>query len=139
MAHLSAMDTAADIEQVRLALGQSDGLVAYSASYGTNYGGAYLERYGTIVKSLVLDAVFDHSIDLPTLAARNAAGVEDAFQRFAEWCEQDRGCALHDQDPRRVFDRVAGAQPEARAVVRQPSVGWQGLSARLAGHCPDAC
>src|SRR5215207_2367848 len=97
MAHLSAMDTAADIEQVRLALGQTNGLVAYSASYGTNYAAAYLERYGHNVKALVLDAVFDHSIDLPTLAAHNAVGVEDGFGRFADWCEQDPACAMNGQ------------------------------------------
>jgi pimeloyl-ACP methyl ester carboxylesterase len=104
MAHLSAMDTAADIEHIRVALGQSDGLVAYSASYGTNYAAAYLERYEQNVKALVLDAVFDHSIDLPTLAAHNADGVEDAFGRFADWCEQDPTCALNGQDVRGVFE-----------------------------------
>jgi pimeloyl-ACP methyl ester carboxylesterase len=138
MAHLSAMDTAADIEQIRVALGQTGGLVAYSASYGTNYAAAYVERYGQNVKSLVLDAVFDHSIDLPTLAAHNAVGVEDAFGRFADWCDQDPACALNGKDVRVVFDRVAGAVPQVRAVVgsllsagKDPQLGWPAIARML--------
>jgi hypothetical protein len=34
MTHLSAMDTAADIERIRQALSPNDGLVAYGASHG---------------------------------------------------------------------------------------------------------
>src|SRR5215813_12566080 len=70
MAHLSAIDTAADIERIRQALSPNDGLVAYAGSYGTVYSAAYLERYGDRVKALVLDAVVDHSIDLPTMVTR---------------------------------------------------------------------
>jgi hypothetical protein len=64
MAHLSAIDTAADVERIRQALSPNDGLVAYAGSYGTVYAAAYLERYGGHTKALVLDAVVDHSIDL---------------------------------------------------------------------------
>jgi pimeloyl-ACP methyl ester carboxylesterase len=98
MAHLSAIDTAADIERIRQALGPNDGLVAYAGSYGTVYGAAYLERYGDHIKSLVLDAVVDHSIDLATMVARNILSVADAFDRFARWCGHDITCALHGQD-----------------------------------------
>src|SRR5262249_2626269 len=55
MAHLSALDTAADIERIRRALSPNDGLVAYAGSYGTVYGAAYLEHYGDQVKALVFD------------------------------------------------------------------------------------
>ena len=64
MGYLSANDSAADIERIRQALGQDDGLVAYGGSYGTLYATAYLEQYGDRVKALVLDGVVDHSIDL---------------------------------------------------------------------------
>jgi hypothetical protein len=46
MTHLSAMDTAADVERIRQALSPNDGLVAYGASHGSQYGRAYLELYG---------------------------------------------------------------------------------------------
>ena len=90
MSHLSAIDTAADIERIRQALSPNDGLVAYAGSYGTVYGAAYLERYGDHVKALVLDAVVDHSIDLATMVTRNILSVADAFDRFAQWCGRDR-------------------------------------------------
>ncbi len=98
MAYLSAIDTAADIERIRQALSPNDGLVAYAGSYGSVYAGAYLERYGEHIKALVVDAVVDHSIDLPTFVTRNILSMNDAFDRFAQWCEHDRACALHGQE-----------------------------------------
>jgi hypothetical protein len=44
MGHLSAIDTAEDIERIRLALSPNDGLVAYAGSYGTVSAEAYLDR-----------------------------------------------------------------------------------------------
>src|SRR5262249_17017055 len=90
MAHLSALDTAADIERMRLALGPNDGLVAYAGSYGTVYAATYLKRFGERVNALVLDAVVDHSVDLATNVARNILAVNDAFDRFAQWCDRDQ-------------------------------------------------
>ena len=56
------------------------------------YAAAYLERYGDHIKALVLDAVVDHSVDLPTNVARNTLSVNDALERFAQWCDQDSTC-----------------------------------------------
>jgi pimeloyl-ACP methyl ester carboxylesterase len=137
MAHLSAPDTAADIERIRQALSPNDGLVAYAGSYGTVYGAAYLERYGDHIKALVLDAVVDHSIDLPTMVARNILSVADAFDRFAQWCGHDRACALHGQDLGNVFDAVAATAPVTRTLLPQllsagsdPQLGWPALAQR---------
>jgi pimeloyl-ACP methyl ester carboxylesterase len=139
MAHLSAADTAADIEGIRLALSPNDGLVAYAGSYGTVYGAAYLERYGDRVKALVLDAVVDHSIDLPTMVARNIVSVADAFDRFTQWCGRDSTCALHGQDPGNVFDAVAVSAPVTRTLVpqllaagRHRQLGWPAIAQMLA-------
>ncbi|HEU5431394.1 MAG TPA: alpha/beta fold hydrolase, partial [Thermomicrobiales bacterium] len=148
MEHLSSRENAADIEQIRQALGQTDGLVAYSGSYGTLYAQAYLEAYGDRVKALVLDGVVDHSIDLPTYGARWAMSTEDAFDRFVQWCDQDPSCALHGQDVGAVYDAVVAAHPEARAIVsarlsagRLPQLGWPIIAeqlAELAGGGPAA-
>ena len=89
MRYLSAMDTAADVEQIRQALSPNDGLAAYGASHGSQYGQAYLEHYGEHIKALVLDGVVDHSIDLPTFITRNTLAVQDAFERFGQWCNRD--------------------------------------------------
>jgi len=139
MAHLSAIDTAADIERIRQALSPNDGLVAYAGSYGTVYAAAYLERYGDHIKALVLDAVVDHSIDLATMITRNILSVKDAFDRFAEWCGHDRVCALHGRDLGNVFDAVAVTAPVTRTLVpqllsagRDPQLGWPALARMFA-------
>ena len=139
MAHLSAVDTAADIERIRQALSPNEGLVAYAGSYGTVYAAAYLERYGDRVKAMVLDAVVDHSIDLPTMITRNILSVADAFDRFAQWCDRDSTCALHGQDPGKVFDAVGATAPVTRTLVpqllaagRDPQLGWPAIAQMLA-------
>lgn len=139
MGHLSSLENAADIEQIRQALGQDDGLVAYSGSYGTLYAQAYLEAYGDHVKALVLDGVVDHSVDLPAYGARWALSTEDGFDRFAQWCAGDASCALHGQDVAAVYEAVVAAHPEMRAEVRGrlsagrlPELGWPVIAERLA-------
>jgi pimeloyl-ACP methyl ester carboxylesterase len=139
MAHLSANDAAADIEQMRQALGQDDGLVAYAGSYGSLYATAYLELFGDHVKALVLDGVVDHSLDLAPYGVRWVLSTEDAFARFGEWCAQDEACALHGQDVAAVFDAVVAEHPEMRAMVRarlsagrNPDLGWPIIAESLA-------
>jgi pimeloyl-ACP methyl ester carboxylesterase len=139
MRYLSAMDTAADVEQIRQALSPNDGLVAYGASHGSQYGQAYLERYGEHIKSLVLDGVVDHSIDLPTFITRNTLAVQDAFERFGQWCNREGACALHGQNVGSVFDAVVTAAPATRmlvpqflAVGRDPEFGWPTIAKMLA-------
>jgi pimeloyl-ACP methyl ester carboxylesterase len=139
MAHLSAMDTVADIERIRQALSPNDGLVAYAGSYGSAYAAAYLERTGDHVKALVLDGVVDHSVDLPTLIARFVLSVNDAFDRFAQWCDQDSACPLHGRNVGTVFDAVAATTPKILTAVakfmaagRDPRQGWPAIAQMLA-------
>jgi pimeloyl-ACP methyl ester carboxylesterase len=145
MGHLSSRENAADIEQIRQALGQDDGLVAYSGSYGTLYAQAYLEEYGDHVKALVLDGVVDHSVDLSTYGARWAMATEDAFDRFAQWCDEESSCALHGQDVAAVFATVVAGHPEMQAEVRArlsagrlPGLGWPVIAERLADMARNA-
>jgi len=116
----------------------NDGLVAYGASHGSQYGRAYLELYGEHVKALVLDGVVDHSIDLPTFITRNTLAVQDAFERFGRWCDRDSACALHGQDVGTVFDAVVTAVPATRMLVPQflatgpdPEFGWPAIAQML--------
>lgn len=139
MGHLSAIDAAADIEQIRLALGQDDGLVAYGGSYGSLYATAYLEHYGDNVKALVIDGVVDHSIELAPYGVRWITSTEDAFSRFTQWCADDASCALHGQDVSAVFNLVTAQHPEVRATVRArlsagstPGLGWPFIADMLA-------
>jgi pimeloyl-ACP methyl ester carboxylesterase len=144
MSHLSSLENAADIELIRQALGQDDGLVAYSGSYGTLFAQAYLEAYGDHVKALVLDGVVDHSVDLGTYGARWAMSTDDGFSRFVQWCDEESSCALHGQDVAAVFTAVAAAHPEVRAEVRArlsagrlPQLGWSAIAERLASLTQD--
>jgi pimeloyl-ACP methyl ester carboxylesterase len=139
MGHLSAQDTAADIERIRLALGENDGLAAYGGSFGSAYGAAYLEGYGDHVKAMVLDGVVDRSIDMPTFITRNILSVQDAFDRFSRWCAQETTCALHGQDVGAAFDAAMEAQPIVRQLVPQflaagndPDFGWSLIARMLA-------
>jgi pimeloyl-ACP methyl ester carboxylesterase len=138
MAHLSALDTAADIERIRQALTPTDGLVAYAGSYGTQYAQAYLERFGEHVTALVLDAVVDHSVDMPTFITRNVLAASDAFDCFTHWCDSDNECALHGQDLGTAFDAVVAKAPVTRTLVPQllaagpdPHAGWPAIAKML--------
>jgi pimeloyl-ACP methyl ester carboxylesterase len=139
MAHLTAKDTAADVERIRLAIGQTDGLVAYGASYGSAYAAAYLEDYGDRVEALVLDAIVDHSVDYPTYITRNILSVQASFDRFVHWCAREPACALHGRDVGAAFDAAVAAAPIVRQLVSQflaggnaPDLGWSLIARMLA-------
>jgi pimeloyl-ACP methyl ester carboxylesterase len=139
MAHLSSMDTAADIERIRLALTPNDGLVANAASYGTAYAASYLERYGDHVKALVLDGITDHSIDTATDLTRSILATQDAFDRMGQWCNQNMACALHGQNVGAAFNAAIANAPEVRTIVplfmaagSDPELGWPAVAQMLA-------
>lgn len=139
MAHLTTKDTAADIERIRLALGQTDGLVAYGGSFGSAYGAAYLEGFGDHVKTMVLDGVVDNSVAMPTFITRNILSVQDAFDRFSRWCEAESACALHGKDVGAAFDAAMTKAPLVRQLVPQflaagndPEFGWALIARMLA-------
>ena len=137
--HLSATDTAQDIERIRQALSPNDGIVSYAASYGSAYAAAYLEAYPEKVKALILDGVVDHSVDFATFIARNVMSVQDAFDRFAEWCAQEARCELHGKDLGAAFDAAIAREPATRTLLPQllaagdhPEFGWPALARMLA-------
>jgi pimeloyl-ACP methyl ester carboxylesterase len=137
MNHLSVDQTAGDIDRIRMAIGQTDGLVAYGGSLGSIYGTAYLEHYGDHVKTLVIDGVVDHSVDWATIVSRNDVSVQQSFDRFVRWCAGEAACALHGQDVYAAYDAAVAAQPMVRklavqflAAGRDPNLGWP-LIARL--------
>lgn len=143
MAHLSVMDTAADIEQIRLALGD-EGLTAYAGSYGSAYAAAYLELYGEHVNALVLDGVIDHSVDMPTFSTRNIISTQETFDRFARWCQEDAACALNGEDVGAVWDEVVAIAPVTRTLVPQilaggsnPDDGWWQMLAQVLADVRD--
>jgi pimeloyl-ACP methyl ester carboxylesterase len=129
--HLTAKDTAQDIERIRQALSPNEGLVAYGASYGSNFGATYLEAFPQNIKALNLDGVVDHTVDYPTFIARNVMSVQDAFERFQEWCTRETKCALHGKDLGAAYDASIAREPSTRMLGSQflaagdnPEYGW---------------
>lgn len=143
MGHLSVRDTAADIDRIRQALGEEQ-LTAYAGSYGSAYGAAYLELYGEHVRALVLDGVFDHSVEMPEFSTRNILSAQETFDRFAAWCQDDPTCALHGEDVGAVFDEVVAIAPVTQTLVPQilaggnkAGEGWWGQLAQVLADVRD--
>lgn len=139
MTHLSAIETAADIERIRRALTPNEGLVAYAGSYGTLYAAMYLERYGSHVKALVLDGVVDHSIDQPTDITRAIIAMHETFQHMSAWCDRTARCALHGKSVGAAYDAAVTKAPTVRLLVslmlaagQDPHVGWPAITKMLA-------
>lgn len=89
--HLTAKDTAQDVERARQALSPNDGIVAY--------GAARLEAYPQNVKAPNLDGVVDHTVDYPTFTVRNVLGA------------QETKCALHGKDLGAAYDPALAREP----------------------------
>ena len=139
MPHLSAVQTAEDIERIRRALTPNDGLVAYAGSYGTLYAAMYLERYGSRVKALVLDGVVDHSVDQPTDITRAILALNETFRQMSAWCDRTASCALHGKNVGAAYDVAIAKAPIVRQLVglmlaagQDAHVGWPAITKMLA-------
>jgi pimeloyl-ACP methyl ester carboxylesterase len=94
-----------DLDALRRALGESK-LTFHGSSYGTLLGIQYAERYPNRVRAIVLESVFDHSIDVRTFVRTEAVALQDSFDEFVAWCDRTTGCVLHGQDVRATWAAV---------------------------------
>jgi pimeloyl-ACP methyl ester carboxylesterase len=70
----------------------------------------YLDRYPQHVRAAALDQPDDPDTPQGADLTRNAAAVQDEFNRFTGWCQATTSCALHGTDVPALYDRlVAGA------------------------------
>ncbi len=102
-------DTVADdMDRVRAALG--DAKLSYLGySYGTAIGAAYLDRYPTHVRAMVLDGAIDPTLSWEQLAAGQGVGFDRAMLAFLDNC-QSTSCSFRKQvsgDIGAAFDRLA--------------------------------
>ncbi|WP_165436335.1 alpha/beta hydrolase [Amycolatopsis suaedae] len=97
--HLDSNDIARDVDALRAALGEST-INLYGLSYGTVHGQMYAERFPDRIRTLILDAVFDHSVDSDTFARTGAVAAQESFGQFVAWCDRTPDCALHGTDVR---------------------------------------
>ncbi|MCE3261813.1 MAG: hypothetical protein K0R43_892 [Pseudoduganella sp.] len=84
----STANAAADIEQVRLALGYGK-VNVFGGSYGTRLGQHYARSYPASVRTLILDGVAAPEQVIPAAAQDAQLALEGIFKR----CAEDKACA----------------------------------------------
>ncbi|MER7457123.1 alpha/beta hydrolase [Micromonospora sp. NPDC126480] len=147
--HADTLSTVRDLEALRRALGERR-LSFHGSSYGTLLGQQYAERYPHRARAVVLEGVFDHSLDVPSFVRTQAVALQDAFDEFVSWCDRSTGCALHGSDVRAVWagvlaraDRGAYA-PRTAFDVTAVALGllarprWPELAAAVQGMAAGA-
>ncbi|MFE3448166.1 alpha/beta fold hydrolase [Nonomuraea sp. NPDC059194] len=103
--HVDSVNVARDLDALRAALGEEK-LTYYGISYGTLIGQMYAELFPNRIRAMALDSNMDHSLGVKAFLDSEAAAVEDAFDQFVGWCDQEPGCALHGKDVRAVWERI---------------------------------
>ncbi len=120
--HVDSRNVARDVDALRAALGEEK-LTYYGISYGTLIGQMYAELFPHRIRAMALDSNMDHSLGVKRFLDTEAAAVEDAFDQFVGWCDQEPDCALHGQDVRAVWKRVL-------AKARDGKLYWPGVTDR---------
>jgi pimeloyl-ACP methyl ester carboxylesterase len=99
--HADTVSVARDHEALRIALGVRK-VNWLGLSYGTQLAANYADLYPQRTRAMVLDAALEHSLPEVAQAADAISTVEEAFNRFADWCDTAADCALRGQDVRAV-------------------------------------
>lgn len=103
---LNSWQVARDMDAIRAAMGQAK-LNYYGNSYGTVFAQAYAEFFPHRIGRMYLDSVVDHTTrSWPDWLLPRARTMERNLGRFAEWCADEPGCALHGRDVLAVWDEV---------------------------------
>ena len=103
--HADTLSAVHDLEALRRALGERR-LTFHGSSYGTLLGEQYAETYPGRVRAIVLESVFDHSLDVGAFVRSQAAALQDSFDEFVTWCSGPAVCALDGADVRAVWADV---------------------------------
>ena len=107
--HVSTLDTAHDLEAIRVALGE-DTISYLGFSYGTLIGALYAEEYPERVRAMVLDGAVDPSRPTELTLADQAAGFEGALEAFLDDCASRDDCAFFSGgDPHHAYDLLMEA------------------------------
>ena len=83
--HLSTVDAARDMDDIRAALGDPR-LTYMGFSYGTLLGATYAHLFPTRVRALTLDGAIDPAIDAATMSVDQALAFETDLGDFLAWC-----------------------------------------------------
>ena len=90
--YVSTRDAAGDLDRLRQALGEKK-LNYLGYSYGTSIGAAYLDRWPTRVRTMVLDGAIDPALRWDQFLAGQAGGFDVALRAFLADC-QSTTCAF---------------------------------------------
>ncbi|MGW3996938.1 alpha/beta hydrolase [Amycolatopsis sp. NPDC004772] len=135
LAHVDSRSAAEDIEAIRAALGEPK-ISWLGLSYGTELGAVYASQHPGRVRAMVLDGAIDHARPMTQAIVEEAAAIEDALVRFADWCRASAGCALQGQDVLRFYDDVVARA--ARGGIWSSDLGRPAtadeVSAGVYGH-----
>ncbi|SFT51780.1 alpha/beta hydrolase fold [Actinopolyspora lacussalsi subsp. righensis] len=94
LANVGTASVARDMDVLRAALGDEK-LTYLGYSYGTLLGNEYASRFPDHVRAMVLDgAVAPGEWDQTETNLEQAAGFQQAFDSFAQWCARQQRCAL---------------------------------------------
>ena len=99
-----------DMDRVRAAVGD-DRLTYLGYSYGTAIGAAYLDRYPTRVRAMVLDGAIDPTLSWEQLAGGQGTGFDRAMRAFLDNCRAT-SCSYARAvtgDVGAAFDRLSAA------------------------------
>lgn len=91
--HMSTADVAADLDDLREALGDEQ-LTYVGFSYGTTIGATYATLHPERTRAMVLDGAVSPRADVADEAAAQAAGFERTFESFTAACDGDPACPL---------------------------------------------
>ncbi|MEJ2857423.1 MULTISPECIES: alpha/beta hydrolase [unclassified Saccharothrix] len=93
LANVGTRDVVRDLDVMRSALGDEK-LTYLGYSYGTHIGAQYASAFPANVRALVLDGAVDPTQNQVESLIAQAAGFQQAFDAFAQWCARRQDCAL---------------------------------------------
>lgn len=105
LARFGAIDTAQDLESMRVALGY-ERLVIYGVSYGSAYASEYARAYPGTTQALILDGVFDLRVRNSFIDQQSSDIA--AYERLFEYCNADPDCFFEENEFREAMNEAAG-------------------------------
>ncbi|MGH3933902.1 MAG: alpha/beta hydrolase [Pseudonocardiaceae bacterium] len=93
LANAGTRDVARDMDVMRAVLGDEK-LNYLGYSYGTRIGTAYAEQFPGNVRAMVLDGALDPDENLVESLVNQAAGFQQSFDSFVDWCLVQPQCWL---------------------------------------------
>lgn len=119
LSHISTEESAKDMDAIRRALGE-DTISYFGFSYGSELGATWATLFPETVRAAVLDGAADPTASDLEATLQQAAGFEEALDRFLAECADDRSCPFHnDGDPAAAFDELI-ADLDTNALVVDP-------------------